>query len=402
MSRILFVDDERLILTSLEKKLRRRRPDWEADFASSGAEAEVLLGEHEYDVVVSDMRMPGMDGATLLAIVRQQQPECFRVVLSANMGRDTQLRALPFTHRFLTKPCMWDELEGVIQQAIELRARFGNPSLHRLVGEVRQLPSPPRFFAQVSRMMADPRVSMKQVARVVDRDPAIAARLLHVANSAFFGIRRQIRTSVEALNWLGVDLVRKLVLSSELNRKLKSVDPAFLDSVQSHALLTARISSRMVDPKQSSVAATVALLHRVGQLVLVASRKDELAEVEARVKNGESRGDAERAVLGFTHADVGGHLLNLWGLPLDIVQGVTNHLEPPVALLGGKLSVPQVIHISSRLATAAVRRGSHYVEPRDVGLDPELVDALGIDEQLRDWCLAAHHHHLDMQAEASP
>lgn len=401
MSRILFVDDEPLILNSLELRLRRRRPEWEVHFASCGADAEAMLHDVEFDVVVTDMRMPGMDGATLLAIVRRMQPEAFRIVLSAHMGRDTQLRALPVTHRFLSKPCVPDELERVIQQALYLRDRLGNPALHRMVGEVRQLPSPPRTFEEISTLMVDPRVGLKQIAAVVNKDPAIAARLLHVANSAFFGIRRQIRTSVEALNWLGVDLVRKLVISSELSRKFRGADPALLDQVQSHALLAARISSRLVDARLSSVVSTGALLHRVGLLVLAAAQPELLQDVEAMERDGMGRAEAERAVFGFTHADVGGHLLNLWGLPLDIVETVANHLEPPAPTVQGQLDATGAVHVGSQLATAAIRMGSAYVQPADVNLLPAYIAAAGIEPKLRDWCLAAHHHHLEMRAAAS-
>ena len=246
MPRILFVDDEPMILNSMRMRLGRRRPEWDCVYVESGAEALAALTEGPVDVVVTDMRMPGMDGGTLLGIVRERYPHTFRMVLSGQMNRDAQLRALPVTHRFLVKPCLPAQLEAHISAALEMHQRLDNPALADLIGGIRQLPSSPMLYAELTRMIADPNVGVAQISRVVERDAGITARLLHVANSAFFGVRRQIRTTLEAINWLGVDLVRKLVLSCELGQLAAQADlPArLIDDLQTHAILTARIGPR--------------------------------------------------------------------------------------------------------------------------------------------------------------
>ena len=403
MPRILFVDDEPMILNSLRLRFKRKRPDWDCTFAPDALDALDALDSGPFDVIVTDMRMPGMDGATLLGIVRERHPQTFRVVLSGQMSRAAQLRALPVTHRFHAKPCVPAELEQTIEQAIELRQELSNEAIAKVVGRLIRLPAAPTVYRETTRMMADERVGLSAIARAVDKDPAIAARLLHVANSAFFGVRRQIRSSLEALNWLGVDLTRKLVLSSELATTFAGCDSRqFIESIQSHAHLTARIASRLVPASESRLVSTAALLHEVGRLVIASGDRDDVA----RIREAESRTDdicaAEHEVLGFTHAQVGAYLLNLWGLPLDIVDTVANHHEPGLPERGRDLTPAGAVYIASELARAAARRSPYAPDPRSLRLSSKWLRGMGVEFQLHEWCLLANHQRgLMEEREAS-
>jgi len=401
MPRILFVDDEPMILNALRLRFSRRHPEWDCCYAADGLEALDFIDQGAFDVVVTDMRMPGMDGATLLGIIRERHPQTFRVVLSGQMSRDAQLRALPVTHRFHAKPCVPAELEQTIEQALELYRQLDHQAIARVVGGLQRLPATPKLYAKITRMMADHRVGLNQIAATVDQDPAMAARLLHVANSAFFGVRRQIRTSLEALNWLGVDLTRKLVLSSELAITFGGgASRRLIEEVQAHATLTARIASRLVSPSKARVVSTAALLHEVGRLVLANGERDVVDRIrELEVRLGDPCA-AERAVLGFTHAEVGAYLLNLWGLPLDIVDAVAHHHAPDRSKNGRALTPAGAIYIASELAIAARQRSPYAPDPRSLRLDPVWLRSVGVELKLHEWCLLANHQHGIMAQEA--
>jgi len=102
--RILFVDDEPRILDGLRRMLRPQRRVWSMTFANSGLEAVEELKSNSYDVVVTDMRMPGFDGAAVINYVHEHYPEIVRIVLSGFTELETALRAVPIAHQFLTKP----------------------------------------------------------------------------------------------------------------------------------------------------------------------------------------------------------------------------------------------------------------------------------------------------------
>ncbi|HZL98849.1 MAG TPA: response regulator, partial [Planctomycetota bacterium] len=122
MKRILIVDDEQRVLSGLRRQLHARRGEWELLFLEGGEAALAELSARPADAVVTDMRMPGMDGAQLLAAVAVRHPEIARLVLSGQAEADRQLAARGRCHRYLVKPCPADLLEAAIRQALEVRA----------------------------------------------------------------------------------------------------------------------------------------------------------------------------------------------------------------------------------------------------------------------------------------
>jgi HD-like signal output (HDOD) protein len=404
MPRILFVDDEPMILSSMRSRLSRRRPDWDCSYVESGAEAlDVLASLGDVNVVVTDMRMPQMDGATLLTIVRERHPKAFRIVLSGQMNRDAQLRALPVTHRFLAKPCPPAEIEATIEQALAIQTRIENPAVADLVGGIHHLPSSPPLVQELNRLIADPTVGVNRIASVIDRDPAMAARLLHVANSAFFGLRRQIRTSLEAINWLGVDLVRKLTLTCEVSMVAAraGVSAARIKELQTHALLAARIASRLVKQEDAATAATAALLHNVGAYLFALAPAPQREAVEAAMAEGLSENEAHRRVFGCLHGEAGAHLLNLWGLPLEIVRAVALHQDPKEAFASGTITEVGAVHLADLLARVAARWSPHPPPASALGIDPALVERLGIADRLLEWSLLANKQQTEMLESAA-
>ena len=103
--RVLFVDDEPAALEALRAGLSRNRARWEMHFALGAEDALAEFARAPCDVVVSDMGMPGMDGADLLARIREMRPLTARIVLAGEVSRSAALRSANFAHRLLAKPC---------------------------------------------------------------------------------------------------------------------------------------------------------------------------------------------------------------------------------------------------------------------------------------------------------
>lgn len=122
MTTILLVDDDPFVLKSLVRCLRRSRPAWSCSFAANGAAALDELAKTDFDVVVSDMRMPGMDGAELLTRVRDAYPRALRVVLSGQAEGAQMDRAASVAHAFLGKPTPVSALVTCIEGALALPA----------------------------------------------------------------------------------------------------------------------------------------------------------------------------------------------------------------------------------------------------------------------------------------
>jgi putative nucleotidyltransferase with HDIG domain len=365
--RVLFVDDQPQILEGLRDALRPCRREWKMTFAEGGEAALRELEAAEFDVVVTDMRMPGMDGADLLGHVQRLQPSAVRVVLSGYAEVQVIARAASVAHRFLSKPCDAEELRRVVERSCALREITASEPLRTAANAATALPVVPELYSQVTALLGDPDTSLRDVADVVARDVAMAAKVLQLANSAFFGRSRHIARLEEAVTFVGLNPLKALILSAEslaAFQPVVQVDGLSLASLERHANLTAQLARTMVaDPVQREEAFAAALLHDIGVLVLL-SFESELAS---------------EAAIAEHHAAVGAHLLELWGLPHGIVEAVAYHHHV------GEVHDP-IFDVTAAVAIAAALTADDGDAP---ALEPEYLERIGVGDRIEGWRAAA-------------
>ncbi len=336
MKRVLFVDDEPHVLAGLRRLLRDMRREWDMQFATSGEEALRRLDGEAFDVLVTDMRMPGIDGVGLLAEARDKHPAVVRIVLSGHTEPSAAMRSVPLAHRFLSKPCDPAELKDIIVRACALEDRLQHASLRRALGRLDALPAAPRTTADLNRLLATRDVSLDAVAAVIGQDPGVSAKLLQLVNSAFFGLSRRISSPSEAVAYLGLNVVRNLTAALETFQLFDGAGDDAVGAHQAHSHDVADLAARLVAPNLASEAFGVALMHDVGYLVISRCLPAKARAIASRVEDGETRTAAEHLELGATHADIGAYLLALWGLPHTIVEAVARHhdadMAPPAAI----------------------------------------------------------------------
>jgi len=331
--RVLFVDDELRILEAMRRMLRIQRNEWEMSFALGADAALALMEASPFDVIVSDLRMPGIDGAKLLAQVRELYPQVVRIVLSGQTELHTALRVVPVAHQFLAKPCDTGTLRVAIERACHLQALLSDDSIRRTVGALRDLPSLSRTYHSLALAVTNPDTSLQKIARIVEQDVGISAKILQLVNSAFFGIACPISNIEHAVIYLGINTLRSLVLSLEVFRVFepKTSPPGFcLERLQRHARLAAHIAARLPVPKHlMDITMVAGMLHDVGKLILAwkfperfKKLREEAAEENCPLYQVEERD------YGFSHAEIGAYLLGLWGLPYMVVEAVALHHAP--------------------------------------------------------------------------
>ena len=333
MKRILFVDDELLVLEGLRMRLHRLRSKWEMEFVSSGKGAIEIMEQRRFDVIVSDQRMPQMDGAALLRTVVQRWPHAVRIVLSGYAELEQAVRLVPVAHQYISKPCDPNQLENVIERCLALQALLDRPALRELVGRLGSLPPAPSTYAELQVAMASESSTVTDVARIIARDTIVAGKLLQMVNSAFFRLPRRITTVEQAVGYLGLSTVRNLVVSAEVFSKWPAStirQSIHLDTLQEHASQVAAVAHALT--RSSPIAndtLLAALLHDIGYWVLTQERPIELAEAQ-RLATAESipMDQAETRVLGASHAEIGAYLLGIWGFPTSIVEAVAHHHSP--------------------------------------------------------------------------
>lgn len=333
MKRILIVDDEPPVLESLRIRLHRMQCKWEMSFVDSGVRALEQLDQHHFDVLVTDMRMPGMDGPALLQTCQERWPDIIRLVLSGYTDPALLNRALAFTHQYLEKPCEPMQLENVIDRCLGLHELLNRPALRSLVGRVRQLPSLPRTFTRLQPLLGSERTSAREVSGVISADTAVTARVLQMVNSAFFRHARRITNIEQAVTYLGFATTRNLVMAAEVFG-LAGTTNAFamrhLNRLQDHAQrVAAGACALAAGTVFADDAMLAALLHDIGYWVLLQECPDELQQAvhHARAANL-SLPEAETRAFGASHGELGAYLLGLWGLPYPIIEAVAHHHAP--------------------------------------------------------------------------
>jgi HD-like signal output (HDOD) protein len=348
--RVLFVDDEVRVLEAIERVLFELDTDWETLFATSGERALARLAEQPVDVVVSDMRMPGMDGVALLSKICELYPRTVRIVLSGQTDEEAALKMVKVAHQFLSKPCGAQTLLRVITRATELHALLGDKRLQALVGQVGALASPSRLYREVSQLLERDDTHASALARVIKQDPAMSSKLLQVANSAFFNTSANVADVETAIMRLGFRTLRNLMLGIGAFESAKgNVGSSFsVDELQQRSVAIARLAGSMMrQPEDSAAAFMAGLTCNIGQLVLATSAPERLYAISAEAERSSMPTHAvERATWNVTHAEVGTFLLGLWGIPFQIVEAVANH-HAPERNAHDRLALPQVVWLAS-------------------------------------------------------
>ncbi len=379
--RVLFVDDEERVLSGLRRMLEPHRNEIICQFVTTGAEALETLDRECFDAIVSDMQMPGMDGATLLKIAQERHPRVVRLVLSAHTELEATMRSVSVSHQFLTKPCPPEHLLETIRRTCALQTLMENEALVATVGEISSLPSMPRVYNELTKELARPNYSVDSISGIVEQDIGMVAQILHMVNSAYFGMPRRIASVREAIGYIGVETINNLTLSIELFRSFKGAEESgyCIDREQAHNFIVAKLAKEIAPDSVSKDDAYLAgLLHDVGRLILATKYPAKYGEVSAGLAaNGTDRGEREQLLFGATHAQVGAYLLGLWNLPYVIVEAVAYH-EDPSQGLATDFGLAHAVWIADALA-----RGMPGDGMAEIAL--EKLEELGVRDRLEGW-----------------
>lgn len=381
--RILFVDDEALILQGLRRMLSASRHEWDLEFVSGGSEALAAMERQPADVVVSDMRMPGMTGAELLNRVQQRWPRTVRLILSGQADERSILDCAGATHQFLTKPCEPAVLRETLSRLIGLQSGLHSGNLQQLVARLNRLPSVPSLYLEITEKAKQPDSDLADIGAIIAREMGMTAKVLHLVNSGFWGLPQQISHPTEAVAYLGLDVVRSLVLSLHAfsGAETAGLGGFSLNQLWNHSLAVAAAARRIAiaedAPHSVRESAFVAgLLHDIGKLVLAQNFPKEYGAVLVAARADQREPSAHEAeIFGADHAEVGGYLLGLWGLPRGVIAAITHHHDPSSAP-GEDFGAVTAVHVANLLVPSdparSISERLDHGHLRRLGLEPRL------------------------------
>jgi len=355
--RILFVDDEPNVLSGLRNLLRKQRHQWDMFFATSGAAALEELAKAPMDVIVSDMRMPGMDGAALLTKVRDLYPQTARIVLSGHAEREAIARVVSVAHQFLSKPADAGAVQVVIERTCQFQALMHDEGIRRVVGGLDRLPSLPDVYWQLVRATENPDTGLSDIARIVERDPAMSVKVLQLVNSAYFGLPQKTDSISRAVNYLGIENLKGLLVAVSVfgADDFPNVEGLSAAALRDESVMTANLARQIVkDPTLADAAFTAGVVHDVGQLLLGRDKSKHYGDVLRRAReSGQPLAMVEKEAIGVTHGIVGAYLLGVWGLPFLLAETVALH-DCPSAVTEGNVELLAAVHVADCLITAGL------------------------------------------------
>jgi HD-like signal output (HDOD) protein len=393
--RILFVDDEPNLLMGLQRSLRHMRGEWDMEFVTSGEEALQVMSRHPFDLVVTDMRMPGMSGAELLEKIQQDFPQAIRVVLSGQSDRESIVRSSASAHQFLSKPCDPDQLKSILVRTIAMTDLLRHDSLQRFVSRLKSIPSLPSIYQEITAELRSVDPSASRVGRIIAKDMGMTAKLLQMVNSAVYGMRTDISEPGQAVLMLGMETIQAMVLSLSIFSAFNSqvLRAHETERLWDHSVATGRlsryiaktqgISGQALDPYQSA-----GLLHDVGKLVIASADPKAYRKIVDTATATETRPwRIECEVLGCGHAEIGAYLLGIWGLPSVIVEAVAWHNHPsdsPVT----EFSPLAAVHVAS------VFHEQMHPEFKigDPHLDEVFLERIGLADRKAAWWQGCNEH----------
>lgn len=388
MKNILFVDDEPILLDGLRRSLRSMRNEWTMTFAGGGEEALKALEQTPFDVVVSDMRMPKMDGAQLLNEVQRRYPHIVRIILSGHSDKEMIFHSIRATHQFLAKPCEPEQLKATIQRACALQDVLKNEDLRALVTGMPAIPSLPAILLEIKKEAESETSSLKAIGKIIVKDMGMTAKILQLANSAFFGMRGPVSTVEQAVNFLGLETVQALILVAHVFSQFSAKHLATFqiarlweESLETGALAREIAKAEGCTPFEIEQAYTAGLLHDMGILVLAANCADQFSAIlaETAAKKG-TVWELERSKIGITHAELGAYMLGLWGLSDPIVEAVAYHHRPGKCV-GETFAPVTAVHVADALLPCL----SEY--RADVGspFDTAYLERLRLSDRIPVW-----------------
>jgi HD-like signal output (HDOD) protein len=391
MKRILFVEDKDLLRDMYAILLASESDRWEVRTAASGPAALALMKECAFDVVASDMWMPGMNGVELLSEVHRLYPQTSRIIISGDSDRADAAKALGFTHQFLLKPVDLKTLRSTLVRANGLDAYLRNKNLKALVGRLRVLPSFPSLYLEIMQAIESPDYPLNTIYDLIVKDPGLTAKILQIANSAAFGLSGHINDPTSAIQRLGLNTVRSLALSSHVfasfsqsQTKNFSADALWAHLMQTGHIARAIMRAEHADPEDVEAAFTAGMLHDMGKLMLADSLPRDFQKVlELAADRKVAEHEIEMEVFGTTHAGIAAYLLGLWGLPAAIVEAVAFHHNPENST-HQEFSPLTAVHVADAFA--------NETSGEVPSLNPGYLARVGAETRLGTWRQEADKH----------
>jgi len=385
-TRVLIVDDELHQLERLRKALTPVSSSWDMAFAKSGFDALSQCESAPFDVIITDLTMPGMDGIRLLTEVARRTPRVIRLLMTHPQERERTFRSICAAHQFLVKPCAAADITTAVTRTSRLYHHLSAETVQSVVSRIGVLPTLPTLYTRLTRLINDAGSSLTDIAALIEQDVGMSAKVLQLVSSAVFGKQQKVSRIAQAVPLLGLDTLKSLVAWFQIGTQFSNITQAGLDmdELQQHSMLTARYAQLLAlhlgfDRFDGDDFFTAGLLHDIGMLILANAFPAQYRDILAfpyDAKRGNT--GSEQAVFNGTHAEVGAYLLALWGFRDQVTEAVCFHHRPEqqAARTINSVSVVYLAHVLTREQTPKTPLTFNDRFLKEIGLQQNRIEEL--------------------------
>lgn len=377
---ILLVDDEIQILNSLKRLFLFK--GYNIFTANNGEEALTILQKENINLIITDIKMPGINGFELLTKVKEISPLTIRIVLSGYADEATLLKIQQnnLAKLYILKPWNNNELLSSVKQIFNIKGILEQKNLLKVIDEIKILPSPGDIYKKFELLIEND-ADMDEFAELIESDPALAAKILQVVNSAFYGIRTG---SVKmAITYLGILNVKNIVLSVSLYKKQNNILSnkilnEDINLLWRHSTTTNKILNylyiKLLNKRIPSICDMAGLLHDIGKLVLINNFSDEYLKATKDLRENKDIYNyfENLEFMGISHEEIGAYFLNWWELPQPIVESALFHHNPMDEKIVDKELV-LMLHIADVFSWNIIDNNNRII-------DPEILNIVNLSE----------------------
>lgn len=326
---ILFVDDEKQILNSLRRVFMDK--NYKLYFALSGKEALEILEKNNVDLMVSDMRMPGMDGSQLLKIVKEKYPYVLRMILSGYSDEKQMLDVIEnnLCSSYALKPWKNEELIQLINGIFNYEQIILDKNLIQTLNDIEKLPYSLNVYNKLCKAI-DENNSIDSISAIIEEDPSITLKVLSIVNSAFYGLKTG--SLKQAINYLGLSNIKNLLLVScvvslENNKFAKELNMLWKHLISTNIFLI-KIYKDLFNEEIPDELIATGILHDIGKGVIVTHYDSDYNNQGKDYNRIKLTIEEEKRFFKNSHSEIGAYLLSRLGFPEEIVEAVMFHHQP--------------------------------------------------------------------------
>jgi HD-like signal output (HDOD) protein len=398
--RVLFVGNNPLWFGQVQRDVSCLQTGWACLYVSNVPAAFRVLATDRIDSLVVDGEI--FDSRRLLDAVKAQWPQMnclIRCVLSDRTTADSWKGSdVPLLDSQKDASAL---ISSLLRNGC-LREWTSDPAIKTLLPKIRKLPATSNLYSEVTQELQNPSGSLDVVARLIQEDPVVSAKLLQLVNSAFFSSVREVTNVLDAIIILGTERVKSLILLAGIFSQYSNSSQfaGALRSILAHSVQVGTFSriitlSETQNATTADAAFTAGVLHDVGKLILAGNLPDMFDQLQ-KLKERENLSDraAEAQIYGVGHTQVGACLLASWGLPLPILEAIAYHHEPERSSCK-TFSLLTAVHAANAFAHAGAPPSPmpEFYVPPDIHL--QYLEIIGLSNRRDRWralCLEAPAH----------